>query len=74
MNPYEDLAADAEELAGQIERMLEGVGLPRRLSDLDIRQADIARLSEMAAGQWTAQFNPRPVGPRDFLQIYHSAY
>jgi alcohol dehydrogenase len=72
-NPYADLCENAESLATQIESMLKDVGLPRRLSELDVRQDDLPALAEMAAKQWTAGFNPRPVGRDDLLKIYEAA-
>ncbi len=72
-NPYDDLNANPNALAGRVEAMLDAAGLARRLSDLDITATDFPRLAEMAAKQWTAQFNPREFGPAEALAIYTSA-
>jgi alcohol dehydrogenase len=72
-NPYADLCENAESLAQQIDSMLKDVGLPRKLSALDVRQSDLPALAEMAAKQWTAGFNPRPVGRNELLKIYEAA-
>lgn len=72
-NPYADLADDAESLARRIEELLDAMGLPRRLGDLDITSADFSRLAEMAANQWTAQFNPRPLGVPEAVAVYQAA-
>lgn len=72
-NPYADLADDAESLARRVEELLDAMGLPRRLGDLDITPADFSRLADMAANQWTAQFNPREVGAAELQSIYQSA-
>ena len=72
-NPYADLADDAESLARRVEELLDAIGLPRRLGDLDITPADFSRLADMAANQWTAQFNPREVGAAELQSIYQSA-
>lgn len=72
-NPYSDLMADAGELAGALDRLLLGAGLPSRLGVLGIREDHISELAEMAARQWTCGFNPRPAGPQDLAGIYRQA-
>ncbi|RIK67353.1 MAG: alcohol dehydrogenase [Planctomycetota bacterium] len=72
-NPYADLDPDAHRLADRIDRMLQLAGLPRRLAGLGVQRADLPELSAMAARQWTAGFNPRPVGADDLLSVYRSA-
>lgn len=37
-------------------------------------EACVAELARRAAGQWTAQFNPRPITAEDFEAIYRCAY
>lgn len=69
-NPYADLQADAEHLARRVEEMLNAAGLPRRLRDCGIEERDLPRLAELAAGQWTAGFNPRPVTATELHAIY----
>ena len=63
----EGLAASLEEFRGLC-------GLPQALSDCKVRTEDIEKLSDDAAGQWTARFNPVKVGPADFQAIYKSAF
>jgi alcohol dehydrogenase len=72
-HPYADLADDAETLARQVESLLDAGKLPRRLADVDVPEAKLPELAAMAATQWTAQFNPRPVGAAELLAIYRSA-
>jgi alcohol dehydrogenase len=72
-NPYSDLCADAHILADRIEHLLTAVGLPRCLSQLDIPADALPRLAELAAQQWTARFNPRPVDADSLLSIYRAA-
>lgn len=72
-NPYADLCADAVLLAERIEHQLKAAGLPRRLSELDVPADALPRLADMAARQWTARFNPRPVGSNALLSIYRAA-
>ena len=47
--------------------------MPRSLSALNIPRTDLAKLAEEAGGQWTAQFNPRPITAFDFETIYAEA-
>lgn len=74
MNPYVDLDADADRLALCIERMLQLAALPRKLSEVGVGKDVLPELAEMAAAQWTARFNPRPVGESELLSIYTSAW
>jgi alcohol dehydrogenase len=72
-NPYADLMEDAEALAARIERMLDTASLPRKISQLGAAADSIRELAGIAAKQWTATFNPRPVGPSDFEEIFRRA-
>ena len=72
-NPYADLDADAESLARRIEVMLAAGGLPRRLSECGVDANALPALAASAATQWTAAFNPRPVGEAELLAIYREA-
>lgn len=72
-NPYSDLCADAHILADRIEHLLTAAGLPRRLSQLDIPADALPRLADLAAQQWTARFNPRPVDADSLVSIYRAA-
>ncbi len=73
-NPYALLADSAETLACRIEAMLATAHLPRRLIECQVPEALLSTLAEDAAGQWTAQFNPRPVTADDLLQVYRAAF
>jgi alcohol dehydrogenase len=64
-------AADA--LAGRLESYLGAAGLPASLSESGIGADDIPALAAMAAGQWTARYNPREVSQTDFDALYHRA-
>ncbi|MBX9792507.1 MAG: iron-containing alcohol dehydrogenase [Pirellulales bacterium] len=48
--------------------------LPTTLSELGIERSSLASLATEAAKQWTAQFNPRPVGPAELQTLYEAAY
>ena len=73
-NPYVDLCDDAERLAQVIESALIAANSPRRLREFGVNESDIAGLAGVAAIQWTAQFNPRAVGPAEMDTLYRAAY
>lgn len=64
----------AEALAGRLEELLAIGGMTRGLKTAGIPESDLARLAEEAAGQWTGQFNPRPFGAAEALELYQRAY
>jgi alcohol dehydrogenase len=72
-NPYADLDPDARRLATRLGGLLDAAGLPRHLRELDVPESSLARLAAMAATQWTANFNPRPVTEAELLEIYRMA-
>ncbi len=65
--------AAAERLARRLESLLELADLPRTLDQCGVKPQDIPRLTDEAARQWTAQFNPRPVAASDFDRLYRAA-
>jgi alcohol dehydrogenase len=67
----EDFAVDS--LVRRVESLLNVAEMPRSLVECGLKEADIPKLAEEAARQWTASFNPRPVTVRDFAQLYRSA-
>ena len=75
---YARLAGEAggggEALAARLEEFRRFSGLPQRLSDCKVKQEDIPAMSAEAAGQWTAQFNPREATSGVFSEIYQSAF
>lgn len=62
----------ADPVARAVERFMEQAELPPRLSHYGVTEADVSRLAEDAAQQWTAQFNPRPLELSDFVELYRS--
>lgn len=72
-NPYGDLCEDAGGLAARIEHLRGAAGLPDRLGACGVTEDALVDLAAAAAEQWTAQFNPRPVGPPEFLELYRTA-
>lgn len=72
-NPYCALGEDAEQLAQRVEAMLAAATIPRRLRELGVTESQLPALADEAAKQWTAKFNPCPVGRDELLGIYQSA-
>ncbi|MEK6408109.1 MAG: iron-containing alcohol dehydrogenase [Acidobacteriota bacterium] len=64
----------AEALARRLEELLTIGGLPRGLNAAGIPKRDLSRLAEEASSQWTGQFNPRPFGAAEALELYQRAY
>ena len=62
-----------EALIARIESLLEAGQMPPSLSALNIPPSRLPKLAEEAAGQWTAQFNPRRITASDFEAIYAAA-
>ncbi|MGD2111269.1 MAG: iron-containing alcohol dehydrogenase [Phycisphaerae bacterium] len=73
-NPYTAICDDAEDLAQRIEWFLGVAGLPRQLRECQVPVDALPDLAHEAANEWTAGFNPRPVGEPEFLTIYRAAY
>jgi alcohol dehydrogenase len=66
--------AAVELLAQRVEHLLDCAALPRSLSAHGVPRAEIEALAEEASEQWTGKFNPRPVGPKDFVALYEAAF
>jgi alcohol dehydrogenase len=66
--------AAAEVLARRFEGWLRTAGLPTTLAGAGVDPSRIPRLAEEAARQWTATFNPRPIGAPDFERLYRQAH
>lgn len=69
----DDPSDAAAALIAWLERMLARTELPTGLADCGVREDAINALAEVAARQWTAQFNPRPVVARDFAALFRAA-
>ncbi len=59
------------DLAAYLRAIASDAGLPSSLAELGVPKADLPRLSEEAAEQWTGRFNPRPINA---LEIYECAW
>jgi alcohol dehydrogenase len=72
---YDELGdIKAARLAGRVEWLLNLAGMPRSLADCGVTPASIPMLAAEAARQWTAGFNPRPAGEKDFLGLFEAAF
>lgn len=63
-----------ERLAQRLEKLLDAAGMPRSLSDYEVKQDDVFDLAEAAAKQWTGTFNPRELTVQDFESLYQNAF
>jgi alcohol dehydrogenase len=61
------------DLASRVTELLTEAKMPLKLSHYGVTEADLPKLATMAAKQWTAQFNPRPVSEADFAELYRGA-
>jgi len=57
-------------LADLLSSFLDSAGLPRASADCGVSAKDSARLAREAASQWTARYNPRPIGVEDFEALF----
>jgi alcohol dehydrogenase len=72
-HPYSDLGLDADALCRRIDAMLQAGNLPRTLRELQIPAEALDDLAGIAARQWTATFNPRPVDRQALRTIFQAA-
>ena len=63
----------AEILAERLTHLMQLAGLPTTLRAVGVSEGILPLLSEEASQQWTARFNPRPVGEAEILDLYESA-
>jgi alcohol dehydrogenase len=68
-----DASAAGEVLAQRLTSLLEGAGVPTRLSVCGVSAGILPVLAEEAAQQWTGKCNPRPVTEVELLQLYEAA-
>ena len=76
--PFSGEAHDSREivraLAERLEVLLGLAGVPRSLADCGVERESIPTMAEEAAQQWTAGFNPRTVGKKEFVGLYEAAW
>lgn len=74
VGPDADTDAAIDALVAQLDALLDAADLPRSLGAHGVDRAAIPTLAAEAAGQWTANFNPRPVKADDFIALYESVF
>jgi len=73
-SPLPKVEGGVEGLADFVGRMLTQAGLATTLRPLGVDPLKLPQLATQAAKQWTATFNPRPVGEEELLALYQQAY
>lgn len=68
------LTSALEALIARVESLLNLAGLPRSLAECGVEPAKIKLLAEEASHQWTASFNPHPIGAAEFAGLYEAAF
>jgi alcohol dehydrogenase len=69
-----DGSADAADvIAERVTQLMSAAGLPLTLTECGVAPSILPVLAEEANKQWTARFNPRPVGDNDLLNLYEAA-
>jgi alcohol dehydrogenase len=63
----------SEWVVARIQELLRLADLPTRLADCGVSKSILPLLAEEANQQWTARFNPRPVGEAELLSLYEAA-
>lgn len=67
-------AARADALIEAVEALVDALALPTRLSQVGIKEADLASIAAHVVGDPSVAFNPRPVDQADALiQLLHGA-
>ncbi|MFO1502121.1 MAG: iron-containing alcohol dehydrogenase [Verrucomicrobiota bacterium] len=61
-------------LVKSLEGLLDAASIAPSLQELGVPRDAISLLAEEAATQWTARFNPRPVGASEFADLYAAAF
>ncbi len=72
-NPYADLDPDPVHFLRLLDGLLSATRMPRSLRELSVPCDALPDLAALAATQWTANFNPRPVAAAELLEIYRQA-
>ena len=64
----------APRLAARVEELKRAARLPERLRECAVKKEELPELARLAATQWTAKFNPRPLAEVELLELYEAAY
>jgi alcohol dehydrogenase len=71
--PCAELGLDPEALSRRLDALLTAGQLPRHLGELNVTMSNLDDLAAIAARQWTATFNPRPVNEAALRAIFEAA-
>ena len=71
---YAELGGSAERLADRVSQLTTAAGLPQSLKECHVSTTILEVLADEANQQWTARFNPRPVGIDEILKLYQAAW
>lgn len=71
---YEKLSISVQSLIAQLESLRKLGGLACLLRGCGVEKSKLKILSEEAAKQWTAGFNPRKISASDFLKLYEMVF
>lgn len=71
---YSHMGQSGESLANRVVELLAHAGLPKTLKECGVSETILQLLAEEANDQWTARFNPRPVGHAEILKLYQAAW
>ncbi|HEY1172133.1 MAG TPA: iron-containing alcohol dehydrogenase [Verrucomicrobiae bacterium] len=63
-----------EALIARLDALLNLSKMPRTLGECGVTADDLSLLSEEAAKQWTANFNPRAITAADFKKLYEQGF
>ena len=61
------------DLADRVSELLWEAKMPRTITEHGAKEENLQPLAELAAKQWTAQFNPREPSVEDFVAMYRAA-
>ncbi len=65
---------DPDDAAGAVDRLRAGIGLPARLSEAGVDEADLAAIARLSQSNHNVARNPRPVSEADALGILQAAW
>ncbi|MBV9410913.1 MAG: iron-containing alcohol dehydrogenase [Acidimicrobiia bacterium] len=65
---------DPADPAGAVDRLLERLGLPSRLSDVGVTDEDLDAVVRLSQSNYSVQSNPRPVSEDDARAILEAAF
>ena len=65
---------DPDDPAGAVDRLLQRIGLPARLSDVGVTDEDLDAIVRLSQSSYSVQSNPRPVSEDDARSILEAAF